>query len=99
MNHPHRLHAILIAGVVGAAPLMAQAPAPGQAPATATTRTLTLAVPPTHLVVAREPGRYGGWPANHGMWAWGNEILVGFSWGHMSGGTAAGGPSDRSAAA
>lgn len=24
-------------------------------------------------------GRYGGWPANHGIWVWGNEILVGFS--------------------
>jgi hypothetical protein len=26
-----------------------------------------------------EPGRFGGWPANHGIWAWGDEILVGFS--------------------
>src|SRR5581483_1752340 len=25
------------------------------------------------------PGRYGGWPANHGIWSWDNEILVGFS--------------------
>lgn len=24
-------------------------------------------------------GKFGGWPANHGMWNWGNEILVGFS--------------------
>ena len=38
---------------------------------------------PTHVVVWREPGRYGGWPANHGIWSWGNEILVGFSAGHM----------------
>lgn len=30
-------------------------------------------------VVYREPGRFGGWPANHGIWSWGNEILVGFS--------------------
>ncbi len=29
--------------------------------------------------VYREPGRYAGWPANHGVWSWGNEILVGFS--------------------
>src|SRR5438876_10900322 len=28
------------------------------------------------------PGRFGGWPANHGLWSWGNEILVGFSAGH-----------------
>ncbi|WP_158633351.1 exo-alpha-sialidase [Tautonia sociabilis] len=32
-----------------------------------------------HVVVYREPGRFAGWPANHGMWAWGDEILVGFS--------------------
>jgi hypothetical protein len=24
-------------------------------------------------------GRFGGWPANHGIWSWGNEIVVGFS--------------------
>ena len=24
-------------------------------------------------------GKFGGWPANHGMWIWDNEILVGFS--------------------
>jgi BNR repeat-like domain len=29
--------------------------------------------------VYKEPHRYGGWPANHGIWSWGNEILVGFS--------------------
>lgn len=32
-----------------------------------------------HLVVYQEPGRFGGWPANHGLWSWGNEIVVGFS--------------------
>ncbi|MBV8820379.1 MAG: hypothetical protein JO022_18610, partial [Acidobacteriaceae bacterium] len=31
------------------------------------------------VVVYRETGRFGGWPANHGIWSWGNEILVGFS--------------------
>ena len=35
--------------------------------------------PPEHKLVYREPGRLGGWPANHGIWSWGNEILVGFS--------------------
>ena len=25
-----------------------------------------------------EPGRFGGWPANHGIWSWDNEIVVGF---------------------
>lgn len=32
-----------------------------------------------HVKVYYEPGRFGGWPANHGMWSWGNELLVGFS--------------------
>lgn len=33
--------------------------------------------------VYREPGRYAGWPANHGIWSWGEEILVGFGCGYM----------------
>lgn len=32
--------------------------------------------------VYSEPGRFGGWPANHGIWSWGQEILVGFSAGY-----------------
>ena len=48
---------------------------------------------PTHVIVWREPGRYGGWPANHGIWSWGDEILVGFSAGYMQADPiAAGGP-------
>jgi hypothetical protein len=35
-----------------------------------------------HVKVYAEPGRFGGWPANHGLWSWGNEILVGFSCGY-----------------
>jgi hypothetical protein len=35
-----------------------------------------------HVVVYREEGRFAGWPANHGIWAWGDEILVGFSRGY-----------------
>lgn len=35
-----------------------------------------------HLKVYHEPGRFGGWPANHGIWSWGNEILVGFGRGY-----------------
>lgn len=35
-----------------------------------------------HTIVYYEPGRFGGWPANHGIWAWGDEILVGFSAGY-----------------
>lgn len=36
-----------------------------------------------HAVVYKEPGRFAGWPANHGMWSWENEILVGFEAGHF----------------
>lgn len=32
-----------------------------------------------HVLVYGEDGRFAGWPANHGMWMWGDEILVGFS--------------------
>lgn len=32
-----------------------------------------------HVDVYAGPGKFGGWPANHGIWSWGNEILVGFS--------------------
>ena len=35
-----------------------------------------------HVVVYQEEGRFGGWPANHGIWSWGDEILVGFSQGY-----------------
>ncbi len=35
-----------------------------------------------HVKVYFETGRFGGWPANHGIWSWGNEILVGFSRGY-----------------
>jgi hypothetical protein len=34
--------------------------------------------PLENVVVYREHGRFGGWPANHGIWSWGNEIVVGF---------------------
>lgn len=32
-----------------------------------------------HIQVYAEAGRFGGWPANHGIWNWGNEIVCGFS--------------------
>jgi len=31
-----------------------------------------------HYTVYRQNGRYGGWPANHGGWSWGDEILISF---------------------
>jgi formylglycine-generating enzyme required for sulfatase activity len=39
------------------------------------------AVRPTskeNVVIFGEPGRYGGWPANHGLWQWGDELVAGF---------------------
>ncbi len=35
-----------------------------------------------HVVVYRTPERYAGWPANYGIWSWGNEIVVGFTVGY-----------------
>ncbi len=32
--------------------------------------------------IYREAGRYAGWPANYGMWHWGDEIVVGFTLGY-----------------
>jgi len=37
-----------------------------------------------HLKVFHEQGRFAGWPANNGIWQWGNEILVGFSLGYLA---------------
>jgi len=31
-----------------------------------------------HVIVYHKPRRFAGWPANNGIWMWGNEILVGF---------------------
>ena len=36
-----------------------------------------------HITIYREQGRYAGWPANYGIWSWGNEIVVGFTLGHL----------------
>ncbi len=36
-----------------------------------------------HVVVFREAGRFAGWPANHRIWSWGKEILVGFEIGYL----------------
>jgi len=37
-----------------------------------------------HVTVYREPGRYAGWPANYGIWSWGDEIVVVFTRGFTS---------------
>ncbi|HDP34020.1 MAG TPA: exo-alpha-sialidase [Candidatus Hydrogenedentes bacterium] len=35
-----------------------------------------------HGVVFFEEGRFAGWPANTGMWSWGDEIVCGFKLGY-----------------
>jgi hypothetical protein len=35
------------------------------------------------VVIYRQAGRFAGWPANHGIWSWGNEIVVGFEAGYL----------------
>lgn len=35
-----------------------------------------------HVIVYKEAGRYAGWPANYGIWSWGDEIVVGFTLGY-----------------
>lgn len=35
------------------------------------------------MIVYKVAGRYAGWPANHGIWIWGNEIVVGFESGQF----------------
>jgi hypothetical protein len=47
-----------------------------------TTPSTAQAPPRQHVKVYHQPGRFGGWPANHGIWAWGDEILFGFSAGY-----------------
>lgn len=36
-----------------------------------------------NIIVYYEPGRFAGWPANGGIWNWGNEILVSFTRGYF----------------
>jgi hypothetical protein len=34
------------------------------------------------VIVYKQTNRYAGWPANVGLWQWGNEIVVGFGLGY-----------------
>lgn len=44
-----------------------------------TTGALTVQpAPKENITIFNEPGRYGGWPANHGLWQWGDELVAGF---------------------
>lgn len=35
-----------------------------------------------HVTVYRQESRFAGWPANYGIWSWGDEIVVGFTLGY-----------------
>lgn len=35
-----------------------------------------------HVTVYRDPAHYAGWPANYGMWSWGDEVVLCFTRGH-----------------
>lgn len=37
-----------------------------------------------HITVYKERDRFAGWPANYGIWSWGNEVVCGFTVGHLS---------------
>ena len=32
-----------------------------------------------HVIVDKDEGRFFAWPANNGIWSWGNEIVVGYT--------------------
>jgi predicted neuraminidase len=58
-------------------------PLPAEAPPRQPDRPGTSGAGIRHVKVYAEKGRFGGWPANHGLWSWGDEILVGFSAGYF----------------
>lgn len=64
----------LALGVVTAATCAAIEPSPGKDQAKGKE-----AEKVQHVAVSKEDGRFAGWPANHGIWSWKDEILVGFS--------------------
>jgi len=35
-----------------------------------------------HVTIYREASRFAGWPANYGIWSWGDEIVLGFTLGY-----------------
>jgi len=41
-------------------------------------RSRFVTVPVRNVIVYYKPGRFAGWPANNGLWGWGDEFLVGF---------------------
>jgi hypothetical protein len=48
-----------------------------------------------NVTVYKQPNRFAGWPANNGIWSWGNEIVVGFTLGYHDDNKLGGHPIDR----
>jgi len=71
------VHQVLI--TTGCLALLGLISVPQQSSSDTAMQTPTAPAAPQHIKVYYQKGRFGGWPANHGMWIWGNEILVGFS--------------------
>ena len=65
LSQPGPLTATFICGIAGMAALVAQT-APSRPPAPTGTGGVVASVGQQHVTIARAPGRYGGWPANHG---------------------------------
>jgi hypothetical protein len=36
-----------------------------------------------NLIAYKETGKFGGWPANYGIWSWEDEIVFGFNTGYL----------------
>ncbi len=60
----------------------AEDPFSARVPIPASSSDSPASIPTQNVKIFGESGRFGGWPANHGIWNWGNEILVGFSIGY-----------------
>ena len=48
-----------------------------------------------NVIVYKEKDRFAGWPANNGIWSWGDEIVVGFTLGWHDDESRRGHPIDR----
>ena len=44
----------------------------------------------SNIDIYQVEGRFGGWPANNGIWSWGDEIVVGFNLGYYKKNTSGG---------
>ncbi len=81
----HTMKLTLTLGILALAFGMVACPAPEEeAPAEAPERSTVMAPADAvqHNKVYFEKDMFGGWPANHGIWIWDNEILVGFGMGY-----------------